>query len=83
MIQLTYTGAPAFDATIQATLDNIALSTNVNWADVSTTHYSSASNPNGATITLLSPVGGLRLSSSTFTAGAGNAITLKMLQQSL
>jgi hypothetical protein len=85
MAQLSFTGAAAgADVTIQGTLDNIALSATPAWTNISTTHYSTAVAIDGVMVTLLTPVAGLRLSSTAGTYTAGSSfVTLKMLQQSI
>jgi hypothetical protein len=84
MAQLTMPGAPAgADITIQCTLDNIGLYPTPAWSNISTTHYSTAVAIDGVTVTLLSPVAGLRLSSTAGTYTAGTAYAqLRIMQQS-
>ena len=85
MAQLSFTGACAgADVTIQGTLDNIGLYPTPAWTNISTTHYSTASAIDGVMVTLLTPVAGLRLSSSAGTYTAGSAfVSLRILQQSV
>ena len=81
MAQLSFTGAPAgADVTIQVTMDNVQQYPTPTWTNVSTTHYSTAFAIDGATITILSPIGGLRLSSTAGTYTASAFVTLKMMQ---
>ena len=77
--------AGAGDVTIQATLDVWTSTWSgqsvPSWNNISTSHYSSASYPTTGCMTIVSPVAGLRLSSSTWT-GIGT-VTLKALQEIL
>lgn len=81
-LTLVTTGSSNIDVTIQGTLDDFQsaqqLGTTVVWAAISTTHFSSALSPDGSFITILSPIAGLRLSSTTFVGT--NTVTLKVLQ---
>lgn len=80
--QITFvTTGSSLDLTLQATLDDFGGAATPVWANISTTHWSSATVTagDGVFITLLSPIAGLRLSSSTI-SGTGNLITLKVLQ---
>ena len=84
MAQLTWVGMTTNDITIQGTLDNIGLYPTPAWTNISTTHYSTASAIDGVMVTLLTPVAGLRLSSSAGTYTAGSAfVSLRILQQSV
>jgi len=64
------------DLIIQMTLDDLATATSPTWVALSTTHYSPTLT-DGAILTILSPVAGLRLSSTTWATGTA---TLKTLQ---
>jgi hypothetical protein len=79
MVQVTTIGAPTLtDFTIQCTLDDLQRSPNPAWTNVSTSHY--AAGVDGVSVTLLSPVAGLRLSSTagTYTAGTNYLIMKKL-----
>lgn len=82
-IQLSAAANSSFDVTLQVTLDDPASlpPPTVVWTGLSTTHYSSATGlaADGLFLTVLSPIGGLRISSSTM-AGSSVALTLKVLQ---
>ena len=82
MVQVSAVGAPTtIDFTIQCTLDDLQRSPNPSWTNVSTSHYSTASLPDGVSVTMLSPVAGLRISSTTGTYSAGvNYLVLKKLE---
>ena len=79
---ITLIGPPtAYDFTLQCTLDNLQLVSNPQWAALSTTHYSCTTMGDaGITVTLLSPVAGLRLASSAATFAAGQSVILKKLE---
>lgn len=79
--QITFVATGTSDLTLQATLDDFggAVTTPV-WANISTTHFSSGNFADGVFITLLSPIAGLRLSSSTWSGGTAPTATLKVLQ---
>src|SRR5690242_11229393 len=68
------------DFTVQYTLDDLMVSTSQTWVSFgsttgsSATHFSSANNDAGVAIGTQYPIAGLRLSSTTFTAGS---LTLK------
>jgi len=84
MVQLSIPSSAATgDVTIQCTLDNLALYPTPVWSNISTSHYTLPIGPDSITVTLLSPVAGLRISSSAnnFTAGT-SAAQLRCLQQS-
>ena len=69
----------AADVTVQGTFDTPVgptLNPTLVWNNLSTQHFSSAAG-GGTLITFTGPIAGLRLSSSTFTAGL---VTLKALQ---
>jgi|SRR6516162_2394919 hypothetical protein len=85
MAQLTWVGMTTNDITIQGTLDNIGLYPTPAWTNISTSHYASSNNGvDGIMVTLLTPVAGLRLSSSAGTYTAGSAYCqLRILQQSV
>lgn len=82
-IQLTATSGSSATIFIQYSLDDptsIATGSSVVWANLSSAIASSAVDtavPGGVIYTVLSPLGGLRLSSSTYTSGTQ---TLKALQ---
>lgn len=77
ILSLTSTSTQgALDLLIQSTLDDLQSVASPTWVAVSTTHYSS-SLTDGTMLTLLSPVAGLRLSSTTWATGTA---TLKALQ---
>ncbi len=80
-VQLSASANSSFDVTIQVTLDDpTSLSTTaVTWTGLSTTHYSSLAltAADGILLFIDSPIGGLRISSSTLTA---TTLTLKALQ---
>lgn len=82
------TGAGTTDITIQATVDVMTStwsgtsSASVIWENISTTHYSSASYPATAILSISSPVAGLRLYSSAW-AGGISTVTMKVLQEIL
>lgn len=82
-VQLSATLTASCDATIQVTLDDLNPSSTVSvaWTGLSTTHYSSVNTlaADGVFLTILAPVGGLRISSSAM-AGSSAAFTLKALQ---
>src|SRR6516225_10726346 len=78
MVQVTQSSNTAtIDFTIQCTMDDLARTPSPSWSNISTTHYSTAYQIDGITVTLLSPVAGVRLSSTGWSAGPA---TLKMLQ---
>ena len=80
IVQLSFAGTSSCDVSIQVTLDDPGSGAQT-WSGLSTTHYSSVNYNDGVLITVLSPIAGLRLSSSTFTNNtSGNTITLKALQ---
>lgn len=78
-VQLTATSASSATIFIQYTLDDPTSVTgsSVVWANLSSAVASSAAGDVGVLYTVLSPLGGLRLSSSTYTSGTQ---TLKALQ---
>lgn len=78
--QITFTATGTSDLTLQATLDDFQTSSSPVWGNVSTTHFSSLNFADGVFITLLSPVAGLRLSSSTWSGGTAPTAVLKVLQ---
>lgn len=76
-VSLTSTSTQgALDLIVQVTLDDLATTASPTWTAVSTTHYSSTLT-DGAMLTILSPVAGLRLSSTTWATGTA---TLKAIQ---
>ena len=82
VIQLTNTSTMAMDVVIQATLDDFQGSATPTWTNISTVHYTSATlfssnQADGVFVTLLSPIAGLRISSTTYSSGT---LTLKCLQ---
>ena len=75
---LNLTSSWSGDVTVQVTLDvYTAQGLTATWNNASTIHYS-ASTLDGASLSFLSPVAGLRLSSSTYSAGVA---TLTVLQE--
>jgi hypothetical protein len=82
VLQLSLNQNSSLDVTIQVTLDDPAATPapTVTWTGLSTTHYSSTTltAADGIFLTVLSPIGGLRISSSTIVAAT--TITLKSLQ---
>lgn len=81
-IQLTATSGSSGTNFIQYTLDDPTAqpTPTVTWANLSSAIASSAVDttvPGGVIVTVLSPLGGLRISSSTYTSGT---ISLKALQ---
>lgn len=79
-VQLTVTAASSATIFIQYTLDDPTAqpTPTVTWANLSSAIASSAADSNGGVFySVLSPLGGLRLSSSTYTSGTQ---TLKALQ---
>ena len=73
------TGATATGVLVQFTLDDPTTtpSPTISWAALSSALASSVADPTGVIYTVLSPMGGLRISSSTTVVGT---LTLKSLQ---
>lgn len=83
VVQLSATLTASGDATIQVTLNDPSSPSTaaVTWTSISTTHYSSvnALGTDGTFLTILSPIGGLRISSTNM-AGSSAAFTMNVLQ---
>lgn len=75
----TSTGATATGVQVQITLDDptITPSPTLTWANISSAISSSVADGSGVVYTILSPIGGSRISSSTTVSGT---LTLKSLQ---
>ncbi len=85
-VQLTASASTTINALIQVTLDDptITPSPTLSWSALSSAIAQSTATgelANGLTYTVLTPIGGLRLSSTTFLSSVGGAVlTLKALQ---
>ena len=78
LAQVSISGTSSLDVVVQVTLDDPTTTATPVWASLSTTHISSVNAADGLLYTIITPIAGLRLSSSTF--GATTTVTLKALQ---